>query len=285
MNDTKNIYDQIAKQYDNMSKTHKKIADYILKNPVTSSFLTVGKLAAQADVSEASVIRFSNFLGFDGYRALQKIMQTHTQNQMDVRQRLALSYSAYDDREAGIRQLFKEESENLDDTLKTLDMDTFFKVADALNQAHRVVIVCARSAVSLAAFFQYYLRMCIPQVYIVEDFQNNEELINSLNENDVVFAISFQRYAKRTVELAEYISRKNCLLVALTDLMTSPLIRYADDYLLAKTQLFTYLDSFIAPLTIINALLVTLGRMKNEQLEQHFSQMEPIWDELEIFIK
>ena len=122
MND---IYAQIAKNYDAMSKTHKKIADYILKNPVAASFFTVGKLASQAGVSEASIIRFANFLGFTGYSALQKVMQDHTKNKMDTRQRLALSYSAYDDKEEGVRQVFHEETENLAETLKGLDMGEF----------------------------------------------------------------------------------------------------------------------------------------------------------------
>ena len=282
MND---IYTQIAKNYDAMSKTYKKIADYILKNPVAASFLTVGKLACQAGVSEASIIRFANFLGFSGYSALQKVMQDHTQSKMDTRQRLTLSYSAYNDKEDGVRQVFSEEADNLSQTLKELDMEAFFKAADALAQAKRVVILCARSAVGLGLFFQYYLKLSVPQVYLIQDFQNNEELLGSLGKEDVVFSLSFKRYAARTVRLTEYASRKDCFIIALTDFMTSPLIRYSDCYLLARTRLFTYLDSFIAPQAIINALLITLGRRKNKALEKHFAQMENIWSEMEVFME
>lgn len=282
MND---IYAQIAKNYDAMSKTHKKIADYILKNPVAASFFTVGKLASQAGVSEASIIRFANFLGFTGYSALQKVMQDHTKNKMDTRQRLALSYSAYDDKEEGVRQVFHEETENLAETLKGLDMGEFFKAADALAQAKRVFILCARSAVGLGLFFQYYLKLSVPQVCLIQDFQNNEELLASLGNEDVVFSLSFKRYTRRTVQLTEYAYQKDCFIIALTDHMTSPLIRYSDCYLLARTRLFTYLDSFIAPQAIINALLITLGRRKNKELEEHFTQMEKIWSDLDVFIE
>lgn len=278
-----NIYEEMARKRDEMSKTQKKIADYILEHQVAVSFYTVGKLAKEANVSEASVVRFANSLGYDGYTALQKEMQEKAQDQMDTSHRLALSYSAYDGRDQGVSQVFSDDVRNLTDTLHELDLEMFFKIVEELTKAQRIFIVASRSSMGLGIFFQYYLKLTAEQVYLIEDFQNNEHLINSLNEKDFVFAISFKRYTKRTVDILQYIAKKECKVACLTDFLSSPLIPYADYYLLAKAQMSTYLDSFVAPQAIIDALLMAIGKEKNKELEAHFLDMEEIWSDLDVF--
>lgn len=282
MND---IYEQIARQREMMSKTQKKIADYILAHQVAASFHTVGRLAKETGVSEASVVRFANFLGFDGYTSFQREMQNKTQNQMDTPQRLALSYSAYGGREEGVAQVFKEDIQNLSDTLQELNMDMFFDIVHELVCARRIFIVCSRSSAGLGLFFQYYLRWSGSQVYLIDDLQNNEEMINNLNGDDFVFAISFKRYSKRTVDILQYMSKRECKVASLTDFLTSPLIRCSDYYLLARANMSTYLDSYVAPQAIIDALLMAIGKEKNKELEQHFQEMEEIWHDLDVFIE
>lgn len=278
-----NIYEQIARKREEMSKTQKKIADYILAHQVAASFHTVGRLAKETGVSEASVVRFANFLGFDGYTSFQKQMQEKTQNQMDTPQRLALSYSVYEGREEGVAQVFKDDIQNLSDTLQGLDMDMFFAIVHELIKAKRIFIVCSRSSVGLGLFFQYYLRWSGSQVYLIDDLQNNEELINGLCRDDFVFAISFKRYSKRTVDILQYMSKRKCKVASLTDFLTSPLIRCSDYYLLAKANMSTYLDSYVAPQAIIDALLMAIGKEKNKELECHFQEMEEVWHDLDVF--
>ena len=278
-----NIYEQIARKREEMSKTQKKIADYILAHQVASSFHTVGRLAKETGVSEASVVRFANFLGFDGYTSFQKEMQDKTQNQMDTPQRLALSYSVYEGREEGVAQVFKDDIQNLSDTLQELDMDMFFAIVHELIKAKRIFIVCSRSSAGLGLFFQYYLRWSGSQVYLIDDLQNNEELVNGLCQEDFVFAISFKRYSKRTVDILQYMSKQPCKVASLTDLLTSPLIRCSDYYLLAKANMSTYLDSYVAPQAIVDALLMAIGKEKNKELELHFQEMEEVWRDLDVF--
>ena len=230
-----NIYEQIARKREEMSKTQKKIADYILAHQVAASFHTVGRLAKETGVSEASVVRFANFLGFDGYTSFQKQMQEKTQNQMDTPQRLALSYSVYEGREEGVAQVFKDDIQNLSDTLQGLDMDMFFAIVHELIKAKRIFIVCSRSSVGLGLFFQYYL------------------------------------------------SKRKCKVASLTDFLTSPLIRCSDYYLLAKANMSTYLDSYVAPQAIIDVLLMAIGKEKNKELECHFQEMEEVWHDLDVF--
>lgn len=281
----KDIHDLIARRREEMSKTQKKIADYVLENQSACSFQTVGQMAEGAQVSEASVVRFANFLGFEGYTAFQKELQEKAKNQMDSTQRLTLSYSAYEGNEEGIAQVFKEDIENLSDTLQGLDMDMFYKIVHGLMNAGRIVIVATRSSMGLGIFLQYYLKLSVDQVYLIDDFQNNEHLINSLGRGDFVFAISFKRYTKRTVDILQYIAsaKKGCEIASLTDEMTSPLIPCSDYYLLARAHMSTYIDSFVAPQAIIDALLMTIGKEKNKELESRFNDMEGIWKDLEVF--
>lgn len=279
------IFTHIAKAYDKMSRTQKKLADYILGNQTSVSFMTVGEMAKNAQVSEASVIRLANFLGFNGYSAMQKILRQYAQTQMDIQKRLTLSYSAYEEKEQGVHQIFNEESKNLAATIKGMDMGMFFKIVEVLGKARRIFIVCARSTAGLGLFLQYYLKFSNPEVYLIEDFQNNEDFIGRVEATDAVFAISFSRYTKRTLQLVEYISRRECSIISLTDAMTSPLIRYTDYYLLVQTSLSTYIDSFTAAQAVIDALLIELGRRKNSQMEARLAELEKIWDELDVFVK
>lgn len=285
MND---IYETIARKYEDMSKTQKKIADYILSNQEEVSFMTVGRLAAAAAVSEASVVRFATFLGFGGYTHFQEFLQQHARRQMknsfNTIDRLTLSYDTYRDREQGLVRIFNDDISHIAGTLENLDTDMFFHIVDALVSAPRIVIVCARSVMGLGIFLEYYLRLSCDQVYLVDDLERNEALLNSLGAEDLVLALSFKRYTRRTVRLLEYVSRKDCTIACITDYLTSPLIRFSRYYLLAQTELATYLDSFAAPQTIINGLLTYVGKAKNQTLEKRLSELEEMWDDLDVFM-
>lgn len=279
-----NIYEQIAKSYETMSKTQKKVADFILQDRLGASFLNVSKLASGAGVSEASIIRFANFLGLSGYSELQRLMQESARTQMGTKERLTMSYSAYEE-EKGIVKIFEEEQQHIRSTLENLDTDMFFKIVDALKDAKRVFVVCGRSALGLGVFIDYYLKLMNDQVYIIEGFEHNEELISEIGSDDMVIALSFKRYTRKTVEMLEFLSKKQCKIASITDEMSSPLIKYSDFYLLAETRISAYLDSFVAPQALINALLIYVGKAKNRELEERFGKLEELWHDIGTFME
>lgn len=279
------IYEKIARQFDDMSKTQKKIADYILNNQMSASFFNVNKLATAAGVSEASIVRFANRLGLKGYSQLQSLMQQYAQNQLGAKERLTLSYDAYGNREQGVIQVINEDISHIKGTLEELDMDMFFHIAGSIIDAHRVFIICGRSAASLGLFLDYYLKLIRENVYLIDNTNYNEGLIDSIGEGDLALALSFRRYTKQTVQILDHIAGSGCRIASITDLLTSPLIKYSDYYLLAQTHMSTYLDSFVAPQTIINALLTYVGKIRDTILEQRFSRLEKVWEEFDIFMK
>lgn len=279
------IYEKIARQFDDMSKTQKKIADYILNNQMRASFFNVNKLATAAGVSEASIVRFANRLGLKGYSQLQRLMQQYAQNQLGAKERLTLSYDAYGNREQGVIQVINEDISHIKGTLEELDMDMFFHIADSIIDARRVFIICGRSAASLGLFLDYYLKLIRENVYLIDNTNYNEGLIDSIGEGDLALALSFRRYTKQTVQILDHIAGSGCRIASITDLLTSPLIKYSDYYLLAQTHMSTYLDSFVAPQTIINALLTYVGKIRDTILEQRFSRLEKVWEEFDVFMK
>lgn len=278
-----NIYESIAKKYDAMSKTQQKIAAYILENKTNVAFLNVNKLSKMSGVSEASVIRFANFMGFKGYPQLQQELQESTKQQLSIKERLAMSYEVYGEKEAGIAEIFKEEMERIQKTMENLDCEKFQLVIDEILTADRIFIVCARSAASLGVFFHYYLNMVLGNVFFVTAMDGSEEAMSGIGENDMVIGLTFSRYAKKTVQLMEYAYKKGAVTMAVTDAFTSPVIKFSKYYFLAETAMPTYLDSFIAPLTLINAILTYVGREKNRELEQRLAGLEDMWGEFHVF--
>jgi DNA-binding MurR/RpiR family transcriptional regulator len=279
------VKDRISEKYDLMSKGQKKIAACILKNIDQASFFNVKKLASLSEVSEASVIRFCTFLGYKGFPELKHDLQKSTQEQLTIKDRLRISYDAYDDRDLGIIEIFNEEVKRIQKTLDDLDMETFFQVCDSLIEARKIYIVCNRSTVSLGLFFQYYLNIILGNVEIVNNINEHTEVICDIDERDVAVGITFQRYSKMTSTLFEYMSRKNTKMIAITDLPISPIVKYADYCLYADTAMPTYLDSFVAPFSILNAILTHIGRQKNVELEKRISRLDQFWNEFEVFEK
>lgn len=280
MND---IYDKIAKKLDCMSKSQRKIAEYILNNKDGVAFMNVSKLAGEADVSEASIIRFAAFMGYKGYPQLQSELREKTREQLSIKDRLTISYDEYNENDAGIAKIFNEDMNRIKRTLAGLDFQTFHIVIENIIKAKRIFIVCGRSVVALGSFFQYYLNMVLGNVELISSFDGHEEIMHNINEEDMVIAITFNMYTKRTVELLDYAYKKGALTVSITDNMTSPVIKNSSYYFLTDTQLNTYLDSFVAPLSLINAILTYIGKYKNKELENRLTSLEEMWKEFDVF--
>lgn len=280
-----NVYKHIAEQMPTMSKSNLRIAKYILENPNTVPFLTGDKLAKITGVSPATVVRFSTFLGYSGYPELQQSMQSSAQQQLTTTERLKISKEVYNDQDQSVYDIFLDDISNIRSTLDRLDIEVFKSAVESLIKAKRVYIVANRSATALGVFLQYYLQFLLEQVELIHSIENVSERIFDLNEDDVVIGISFARYTKSTLKVLSYAKEKEATTVAITDNLLSPLIPYADIPLTASSQMPTFIDSFVAPLSLINALIISVGKEKEENFQDKLESLEEIWDKFNIFYK
>lgn len=280
-----NVYKHIAEQMPTMSKSNLRIAKYILENPNTVPFLTGDKLAKITGVSPATIVRFSTFLGYSGYPELQQYMQSSAQQQLTTTERLKISKEVYNEQDQSVYDIFLDDISNIRSTLDKLDIEAFKNAVESLIKAKRVYIVANRSATALGVFLQYYLQFLLEQVELIHSIENVSERIFDLNEDDVVIGISFARYTKSTLKVLSYAKEKEATTVAITDNLLSPLIPYADIPLTASSQMPTFIDSFVAPLSLINALIVTVGKEKEENFQDKLESLEEIWDKFNIFYK
>lgn len=277
------IKEKIAQKYEEMSKTQKKIANFVLQNITTVSYFNIQQLADAVGTSEASILRFCTFLGYRGFPEFKSELQKAAKEQMTMKDRLEISRRAYDEKEAGIAEIFHQDVNRIEHTLDELDMDMFFATCQQIILAKRIYILAARSAAALGQFFQYYLNMTLGNVELITSFDCHADLLCDVSKDDVVIGITFSRYSTVTDEMFAYAHERGAVTVAITDSVVSPIVKNAAYYFLTETAMPSYIDSFVAPLTLINAILVEIGRNRNIELSDRISKLETFSRRFEIF--
>ncbi|GLO68214.1 MULTISPECIES: MurR/RpiR family transcriptional regulator [Oceanobacillus] len=278
-----NVYQQIAGKIDEMSKSQVKIATYILENQSTVPFLTVSKLAKKAGVSDATVVRFATLLGYSGYPEMHKLLQNSVKEQLTTSERLKISQEVYNQEPMGVYEVFQDDMANIHTTMETLDEQAFHQAVESLVSARKIYIIANRSAAALGVFLQYYLEMILENVELLQSLEISSEKLHQLNKKDVVIGISFSRYTKSTVQMFSFAKKKDAKTIAITDNLLSPLVPYADIPLTASSQMPSLIDSFVAPLSLINALIMFVGKEKQEDIHSHLNVLEDIWQHFDIF--
>lgn len=278
-----NVYQHIAEKIPTMSKSHVKIANYILGHTHVVPFLKVASLAKKAGVSEATVIRFACFLGYSGYSELQSHMQNSIQKQLTTTERLNMTSNVSNDQEKWTYDLFQDDIENIQATLENLHIKDFYESVEWIQHAEKVYIAANRSAASLGIFLQYYLKIILGHAELVHSMENLSEQIYDLNERDVVIGISFPRYTNSTVDALAFAKDRGSRTICITDSLLSPLIPYADISLTAPSRMSTFIDSFTAPLSLVNALLVAIGQHCKEETKSRLEKIEETWERFGVF--
>ncbi|HLR79459.1 MAG TPA: MurR/RpiR family transcriptional regulator [Bacillota bacterium] len=278
-----NVYQTIAEKVPDMSKSQKKIATYILENPHSAPFLTVGKLAKFSGVSEATVVRFSTFLGYDGYNELQQYMYDSVEKQLNTVERLQMSRTVYGDQEKTIYEIFEDDIANIQSTMENLNLNDFQTAANYMLDAENIYVVANRSAVSLGVFLQYYLEIMFGNSELINSRESAFERMYHLNKNDVVIGLSFARYTKSTIEIVSHAYEKDAKVIAITDSLLSPITHFASISLITSSKMPSFLDSFVAPLSLINALIAFIGKQRPVEINTRLEDLEKIWDQYDIF--
>lgn len=269
-----------------MSKGQRRIADYIETEYDKAAFMTAARMGKTVDVSESTVVRFAVSLGFEGYPEMQKAMQEMVLNRLTSVQRLEVANDRIGQQDI-LSTVLQSDMEKLRRTEETLDREAFSKAVQAIVDAKRVYILGVRSTAPLAQFLGYYLRYLSDSVHIVTASGAGAmfEQIVGVNADDAVIAFSFPRYSSTTVKGAQYCRSSGSTVIGITDSMVSPLAENCDHVLLAKSDMLSLVDSLVAPLSVVNALIVGVSQRREKELSKRLSALEDIWENYNVYEK
>ena len=268
------------------SKGQKKIAQYILEAYDKAAFMTANKLGKTVGVSESTVVRFAVDLGFDGYPSMQKSMQEMVLNRLTSVQRIGVANDRLGDQDV-VSMVIHSDMEKLRKTEETVNRDEFAASVNAILKAKRIYILGVRSVAPLANFLGYYLNYMFNNVHVISGYSAGEmfEKIVGVNHEDVVVAFSFPRYSASTTKAANYCHSTGATVIGFTDSRQSPLGQCCDHVLISKSDMVSLVDSLVAPLSIVNALIVAIAARREKELSRTFENLERIWDEYNVYEK
>lgn len=283
MND---LITKIQSELPGFSKGQKQIARFILEHYDKAAFMTASRLGVTVGVSESTVVRFATELGYDGYPHLQRALQEMIRNKLTSVQRMEVAGDRMGGRDV-LQTVLHADTDMIRVTLDEIDRDAFQGAVDALMGAKRIYILGVRSSSALASFLGFYFNLLFENVTLVHTNSVSEifEQVLRVGPGDVLFGISFPRYSKRTLSAMKYARDRGARVIAVTDSQLSPLARVADHVLLARSDMASFVDSLVAPLSVINALIVAVGMSRRDEIEQTFNKLERIWEEYDVYEK
>jgi len=268
------------------SKGQKKIASFILESYDKAAFMTASRLGKKVGVSESTVVRFAAELGYDGYPDMQKSLQKMIRNRLTSVQRIEVTNDRIGDQDL-LSTVLQSDIEKIRVTLEELDRDSFSHAVDAIVSAKKIYIIGVRSSAAIATFMAFYFNLIFDNVVMVSANTASEVFENLLRvgEGDVVIGVSFPRYSSRTVQAMNFARDRGATTVAITDSEASPLAPISHYTLKARSDMASFVDSLVAPLSLVNALLVAVSRKKNDDLAHTFQTLEQIWAEYGVYEK
>lgn len=276
----------IQEKQNTFSKGQKQISSFILAHYDKAAYMTAAKLGALVGVSESTVVRFANELGFAGYPELQHSLQEMIRSKLTTIQRIEITNDRIGESDL-LEKVLNSDIEKIKHTLEEIDRTSFENAVDDLIGAQMIYIIGMRSSSSLASFMYHYLNLVFPHVRLVRTTSGSEifEQLLRINDKDAIVGISFPRYSKRIINALGYAKKQGAKVISITDSAASPIAANADDLLLAKSDMASFVDSLVAPLSIINALIVAIGRKKQDEIAETFGKLERIWDEYDVYEK
>ena len=271
---------------DGFSKGQKLIARYILESYDKAAFMTASKLGKTVNVSESTVVRFAVEIGYDGYPSMQRAMQDMIRNKLTSVQRIEVARDRIGNQDI-MNMVFQSDVEKIRMTQEEIDRDAFEASVEAILNAKRIYILGVRSSAVIAQFLGFYFNYMFDNVKLVDTSSASEmfEQIVRVGPGDVVIGISFPRYSARTIKALRFCHDTGATVVALTDTMQSPIAEMANHVLIAKSDMVSLVDTLVAPLSLCNALLVSIGSRKEAELSKTFTHLEEIWEEYEVYEK
>lgn len=278
------ILTAIQNRMDGFSKGQKRIANYITASYDKAAFMTASKLGKMVGVSESTVVRFAVELGFDGYPSMQKALQEMVRNKLTSVQRIEVANDRFGNQDVA-SMVLQSDIESIRMTSEALDRQALEQAVDAILRAKNIYIVGVRSSATIATFMSFYFRNIFDNVRLVSSTSTSEMLEQMLHvgKGDVVIGISLPRYSSRTVKVLEFAHDSGAELVVITDSKEAPAAKNAEHTLVALSDMVSVVDSLVAPMSLVNALIVSIGRRKEQEMSKIFRNLEEIWEEYEVY--
>ena len=274
---------RIKEKYKKMSKGQRRLADYVCNDYDKAVFLTAAKLGEIVGVSESTVVRFATQLGYKGYPGFQKALEELVRNKLNSIQRMEVTYGRISQSEI-LETVLQSDIDKIKMTLADIDHKAFDLAIDTLLNARRVYVIGIRSCAPLASFLGFYLNLVCDNVSVVDVNSSSEifEQLIRINEHDVIIGISFPRYSMRTLKALEFASNRKAKVITLTDSVHSPMNLYSSCNLIARSDMASIVDSLVAPLSVVNALVVALCMKRQKEVVSTLETLEEIWGEYEV---
>ncbi len=268
------------------SKSHRSIARYIAENYDKAAYMTAGKLGRTVGVSESTVVRFAMELGYDGYPEMRKALQEAVRNRLTSVQRIAASRELMDGQSV-LKSVVSADMDKLRVTLEGMEQESFDRAVDRIMEARDLYILGMRSSSALASFMGFYLNYLMDNVRVINDSKGGEvyEQMLRISAEDVLFCISFPRYTSNSLSAARFAKEHGARIIALTDNHASPFAKLADTVLYAKSDMVSFLDSLVAPMSVINAIIIAIASRRQGTLDATFGKLEALWEEYGVFTK
>ncbi|MGI6161324.1 MAG: MurR/RpiR family transcriptional regulator [Christensenellales bacterium] len=275
---------RLENRFKTMSKGQKLIARFILSDYDKAAFMTANKLGERVGVSESTVVRFADALGYDGYPYLQKALQELIRHKLTSVQRMEITSDL--SQSQVVSKVMKSDINNIRDSLEQMDQAAFQGFIEKMLSADSVYVLGLRSSAPLAQFLAYYLNFLRPNIRSVNARYSAvlEELVH-VNDKDVLVALSFPRYSNTTIEAVRFVKESGAGVLAITDSGISPIAEYADHVITAKSDMASFVDSMVAPMSLINALIVALSLYKKNEVATHLGRLEEIWGRHNVYLK
>ncbi len=284
MSSSNDLRNRMNESYSKMSKSQKLLASYITDYYDKAVFLTAAKLGEIVGVSESTVVRFATYLGYKGYPEFQNALEELVRNKLNSIQRMEVTYGRITQSEI-LESVLKSDAEKIHSTLEKIDQKAFESAVDTVLHAKHIYIIGIRSCAPLASFMAFYFTLIFENVHLIQTSSSSEifEQMVRISKDDVIIGISFPRYSMRTLKAMEFANNRNAKVITLTDSVHSPMNLYSSCNLIADSDMASIVDSLVAPLSVINALIVALCMKKQRQVAGTLEMLEDIWDEYQVY--
>lgn len=281
---TNDLTSRINECYGSLSKGQKILTTYITDNYDKAVFLTAAKMGQVVGVSESTVVRFATHLGYKGYPEFQKALEEMVRNKLNSIQRMEVTYGRISQSHI-LETVLQSDQEKIKDTLEHIDEHAFELAVDTIIKAKHIYIVGIRSCAPLAAFMAFYFNLMFENVTLLQTNNSSElfEQMVRISKDDVIIGISFPRYSMRTLKAMEFANNRNAKVITLTDSVHSPMNLYSSCNLIARSDMASIVDSLVAPLSVINALIVALCMKKQGEVAKTLETLEDIWNEYQVY--
>lgn len=281
---SKNILHIIENKMEEFSKGQRRIADYILDNYDKAAFMTASRLGSLAGVSESTVVRFAFELGYDGYPNMQKALQEMIRSRLTSTQRIQAAEDIFSGPDV-LAAVIQSDIDKLRLMIAQAEQKEFDRVVEKIMNSRHVYILGVRSSSFVAGYLNFYLHMLTENVTLVQSNAAGEifEQLLHIGPGDVMIAISFPRYSNVTINTAKFARDRGADIIAITDNELSPIYQVSDAALLAPCEMISFVDSMVAPLSLMNALLVALSNRVEKDISAIFAELETIWNEYGVF--